>query len=202
MTRPSHEVKTITDVAKAAGVSRATVSRALNGSTAVSEDTRSHVQAVAKRLGYTINAQAQALATGRSNTIAILITEPIDELFDDPTFAVLIRGISEELCRRSFLPMILQASTPEEQRLALRHLESKAIDAVIDISPYTRSDLLRGLTKQPSPVVLCGQLERNPYEGVFSSVYSDDYEGGRIAGEAMARRGRRKVAIEIGRAHV
>jgi DNA-binding LacI/PurR family transcriptional regulator len=63
----------INDIAKAAGVSPTTVSHALNGKGRIPAETRARVQAVAKRLGYTAHAQARALATGRSFTLAIQI---------------------------------------------------------------------------------------------------------------------------------
>lgn len=186
---------TIGDVARVAGVSRATASRALNDSPAVTDDTKQRVRSAVKETGFVMNAQGRALAVGRAESIAILVTEPLDELFEDPTYASVLRGITEGLAETPTLPMLLQAWTDTEHRRALRHFERHSVDAVISISPYIGGDMLEALTTGTLPVVLCGQLEGQPYEGVFSSVYADDIRGARLAGERMMRRGRRRIAV-------
>lgn len=186
---------TIGDVARVAGVSRATASRALNDSPLVTEDTKEKVRAAVKETGFVMNAQGRALAVGRAESVAILVTEPLDELFQDPTYATILRGITEGLAETPTLPILLQASTDIEHRRALRHFERRSVDAVIDISPYVGGDMLEALKGGDLPVVLCGQLEGQPYEGVFSSVFADDVVGARLAGARMAQRGRRRVAV-------
>ena len=83
---------TLADVAKAANVSRSTASRALNNSPRISRETTARIKKIADSMGFIPNAQGRALAVGRNETIAILITEPLDELFDDPTYAMFISG--------------------------------------------------------------------------------------------------------------
>ena len=90
---------TLADVAKAANVSRSTASRALNNSPRISRETTARIKKIADSMGFIPNAQGRALAVGRNETIAILITEPLDELFDDPTYAMFISGITEKLQR-------------------------------------------------------------------------------------------------------
>lgn len=192
-TRTSHA--TIGDVARIAGVSRATASRALNDSPAVTDETKARVRAAVAETGFVMNAQGRALATGRAEAIAILVTEPLDELFADPTYASVLRGITEGLAETPNLPMLLQAWSDAEHQRALRHFERRSVDAIINISPYVGGDMLEALTSSTLPVVLCGQLEGQPYEGVFSSVYADDVKGAHMAGEHMMARGRRRVAI-------
>ena len=101
---------TLADVAKAANVSRSTASRALNNSPRISRETTARIKKIADSMGFIPNAQGRALAVGRNETIAILITEPLDELFDDPTYAMFISGITEKLSESSYLPVLLQAS--------------------------------------------------------------------------------------------
>src|SRR4249919_1587245 len=74
---------TLEEVAHLAGVSRATVSRVVNGSPRVSPEVRAHVQAAIERLGYVPNRAARSLVTRRSDSIAVVITEPTDTLFSD-----------------------------------------------------------------------------------------------------------------------
>ncbi len=189
---------TITDVARVAGVSRATASRALNDSPAVTARTKAKVAAAVVETGFVMNAQGRALAMGRAESIAVLVAEPLDELFDDPTYAVILRGISERLSSTPMLPMLLQASTEMEHERAIRHFRHRAVDAVIDITPYVGGVMLEALSTQSLPVVLCGQLNELPYEGIFSVVYSDDVKGAAVAATAMRDRGRRDVITILG----
>lgn len=73
-----------------------------------------------------------------------------------------------------------------------------AVDAVIVITPYEGGELLARLRELGLPVVLCGQLEGDPYRGVFSSVYSDDVEGAALAAQALVDAGRREVICVMG----
>jgi len=193
--RPGRPSVTIGDVARVAGVSRATASRALNDSPLVTEDTKEKVRDAVRETGFVMNAQGRALAVGRAESVAILVTEPLDELFQDPTYASILRGITEGLAETPTLPILLQASSDAEHRRALRHFERHTVDAVIDISPYVGGDMLEALKGGTLPVVLCGQLEGQPYEGIFASVFADDVRGARLAGARMAERGRRRVAV-------
>ncbi|RBP97680.1 LacI family transcriptional regulator [Bifidobacterium aemilianum] len=196
--KQQHPRVTLHDVAKAAGVSRSTASRALNGSPRISKRTTEHVRQIAQKLGFVANAQGRALAMGHSETIAILVTEPLDEFLSDPTYGTFLRGISEELSQSSYLPILMQASTQSERIRVQRHLERHIVDAVIDISPYIGTDLLDVMAKIHMPAVLCGQLGYNPYGGIFSNVYSDDVEGAALAARAMWERGRRNVLAIMG----
>ncbi|WP_199711095.1 LacI family DNA-binding transcriptional regulator [Tessaracoccus antarcticus] len=200
--RPARAAKrgsvTITDVASVAGVSRATASRALNDSPAVTAETKAKVAAAVLETGFVMNAQGRALAMGRAQSIAVLVAEPFDELFVDPTYSVLLRGISERLSSTPVLPMLLQASTKVEHERAIRHFQHRSVDAVIDITPYVGGVMLEALSKQTLPVVLCGQLPGQPYEGIFSVVFADDVEGAAMAADVMLRRGRRDVITILG----
>ncbi|MBB1484253.1 LacI family DNA-binding transcriptional regulator [Tessaracoccus sp. MC1865] len=186
---------TIGDVARVAGVSRATASRALNDSAQVTAATKERVREAVRETGFVMNKMGRALAVGRSETIAILVTEPLDEFFADPTFLTVLRGITEGLAETSTMPVLLQAWSDAEHRRALRHFERRAVDAVISISPYVGGDMLEALREGTLPVVLCGQVEGHPYLGVFASVYADDVAGAQLAGNRMMARGRRRVAV-------
>lgn len=198
MAKPKKSTVTIGDVARVAGVSRATASRALNDSPQVTAATKEKVREAMHTTGFVPNAQGRALATGRAQAIAVLVTEPLDELFLDPTFGVTLRGIHDRLSASPFLPMLLQANTDAEHARALRHFERRSVDAVISLSPYVGGDMLEVLADGGLPVVLCGQLEGQPYEGVFSSVYADDVVGASLAAGHMVSRGRRRVAAILG----
>ena len=94
-------------VAREAGVSRATVSRVVNGSPKVSPDVRRSVERAVARLGYVPNPAARRLVTRRSDSVGLVITEPPNRLFDDPFFPRLLRGISAELSSRDLQLVLL-----------------------------------------------------------------------------------------------
>lgn len=198
MTQPVRTAPTLAEVAAAAGVSRSTASRALNDSPRISEETKKRVRAAAKEVNFVPNARGRALAVGRTEIIAVLVTEPLSELFSDPTYSEFLSGITEELSESSYLPVILQASSTHERNRAREHFERRSFDAVIDVSPYKGSELLEVLRELGVPTVLCGQLEGHPYRDVFSTVYSDDEEGGRFAALAMKERGRKDIVAVLG----
>ena len=198
MTQPVRTAPTLAEVAAAAGVSRSTASRALNDSPRISEETKKRVRAAAKKVNFVPNARGRALAVGRTEIIAVLVTEPLSELFSDPTYSEFLSGITEELSESSYLPVILQASSTHERNRAREHFERRSFDAVIDVSPYKGSELLEVLRELGVPTVLCGQLEGHPYRDVFSTVYSDDEEGGRFAALAMKERGRKDIVAVLG----
>src|SRR4029078_6234905 len=85
-TRGRRNGTTLEEVAKVAGVSRATVSRVVNGSPKVSEDIRRAVEAAVTELGYVPKRPARSLVTRRSDSIGVVIAEPSGRLFTDPFF--------------------------------------------------------------------------------------------------------------------
>lgn len=198
MTTQRHTAATLADVAKAAGVSRSTASRALNDSPRISEQTKRLIREVAKSIDYVPSARGRALAMGRSETIAVLMTEPPEELFCDPTYAAFMGGIIERLEESSYLPVILQASTKSDHERVERHFARRTFDALISLSPYVGGDLLQAARESAIPTVLLGRVDPNPYADAFSCVYSDDVEGARMAARAMSERGRKRVVAVLG----
>ncbi|HSV37450.1 MAG TPA: LacI family DNA-binding transcriptional regulator, partial [Nocardioidaceae bacterium] len=85
---------TLEEVARLAGVSRATASRAINGHNRVSQKAREAVEAAVHTLGYTPNPAARSLVTRRTDSVALVVPEPDDRLFTDPFFAHTLREVS------------------------------------------------------------------------------------------------------------
>src|SRR4051794_30471084 len=88
---------TLEEVAELAGVSRATVSRVINDSPKVSPEAREAVHAAVQQLRYVPNRMARSLVTRRTDTIALVLTEPNTQVFSDPFFASIVRGVSAAL---------------------------------------------------------------------------------------------------------
>ncbi|MGO4760360.1 LacI family DNA-binding transcriptional regulator, partial [Streptomyces sp. 2MCAF27] len=98
---------TIHDVAREAGVSRGTVSRVLNGGHYVSPAAQEAVNAAIRRTGYVVNRHARSLITGRSDSVAFLLTEPQERFFEDPNFSVLLRGCTQALAAHDITLLLM-----------------------------------------------------------------------------------------------
>ncbi|GGD70789.1 LacI family DNA-binding transcriptional regulator [Microbacterium murale] len=147
---------TIRDVAVQAGVSRSTVSRVINGGHWVSPDARVAVEEAIVATGYTANHHARSLATGRAGSMAFLLTEPQQLLFDDPTFALLLRGAAEALAQRAMTLVLLVAGTPAERESVAHFISAGHVDGVLLISSHESEPLLDQLLDSGVPIVSCG----------------------------------------------
>lgn len=180
---------TIRDVARAAGVSKATVSRYLSGDYPVAPSTAERIRIAVRDLDYTASARARSLATGRSDAIAVIVSEPLDTFFADPTFSRILQGIADALSDTEIVPVLLPAATATEQSKMFRLVTSQTVDAVIHLSPWSDEGLLEQLQTQQIPVVLCGQDDRYEPGGRFALVYSDDRVGAAHAAQHLYDRG-------------
>ena len=187
---------TIRDVAREAGVSYATVSRVLNGREWVSPEAVRSVRDAITRTGYTANHHARSLATGRSGSIAFLLTEPQHLLFEDPNFSVLLRGVAQALSTRELTLILMTAATPEERTRAMEYLAGGHVDGVLLVSPHSGDPLLGQLVRAGVPIVACGRVLG--HEGAISSVAADDRAGARSAVEHLIAVGCRRIATITG----
>ena len=126
---------TLEGVALLAGVSRATVSRVVNGSPKVSPDVRRDVEAAIERLGYVPNRAARSLVTRRSGSFGLIITEPTGRLFSDPFFPRVLRGISAELTARDLQLVVLMPNSPNEVSRTGDYLSAGHVDGAVLVYP-------------------------------------------------------------------
>jgi hypothetical protein len=100
---------TLEQVAALAGVSRATVSRVVNGSPGVSPVVRSQVERAVAKLGYVPNRAARSLVTRRADSVALVVSEPHARFFSEPFFAGMVRGVSAVLSEAGVQLLLLIA---------------------------------------------------------------------------------------------
>jgi DNA-binding LacI/PurR family transcriptional regulator len=186
---------TLEQVAKVAGVSRATVSRVVNGSPRVSGDVRKSVQTAIDHLGYVPNRAARSLVTRRSDSIAVVITEPSGRLFTDPFFPRLIRGISAALSASDLQLVLLMPDSPADEPRTARYLTAGHVDGVLLGSLHGEDPLPGQLAASGVPVVLVG---RPPRDADVSYVDVDNQEGARRATGHLISQGRQRVATIAG----
>lgn len=195
----AHELHraTLVDIAKIAGVTKSTVSRALVDSPRISESRRHEIQEIARKLHYVPDSRARNLALGRSGLIAILMTESLNELFSDPTYAYFIAGITERIAQSSYLPILLEAVSKDQRNKVLNRARFH-IDGIIDISPFSDPKIISSLSTFPCPVVLLGKFSIPFKASNISMVYSDDEKGGEMIARLLKSHGRKKPIAILG----
>jgi DNA-binding LacI/PurR family transcriptional regulator len=188
---------TIEDVARVSGVSRGTVSRVLNGGHWVSPDAHAAVTAAIKKTGYRINVHARSLATSRAGSVAFLLTEPHDQLFEDPNFSVLMRFAAGALAGHDISLVLIMASTEDEQRRALDFISAGHVDGVLLVSAHVGGQkFVADIFGSGVPAIACGAPLG--FEGRMGYVAADDRGGARRMVEHLLTTGRRRIATIAG----
>jgi DNA-binding LacI/PurR family transcriptional regulator len=187
---------TLDEVARAAGVSRATASRAVNGGPKVSEGARRAVEEAVRSLGYVPNRAARALVTRRTDSVAVVVPEPDDRVFNDPFFASTLRAVTRVLGEREVQLVLLLARPGAEETRMLRYLSNRHVDGALVVSHHREDRLAELLPQIGLPCVFGGRpwtgSDRVPYVDV------DNVAGGREATEHLVRRGRRRIGTIAG----
>lgn len=189
---------TLEAVAARAGVSRATVSRVVNGGDGVREPLAERVRRAVEELGYVPNQAARSLVTRRHDAVAVVIAEPETRVFADPFFALQLRGISKELTAHdNQLVLLLTEGRADHARVA-RYLAGGHVDGALVFSLHL-DDPLPGLIHDAGvPTVFGGRPDwgADPRAADPGVVYVDcDNRGGaRAAVRHLLDLGRRRVA--------
>jgi DNA-binding LacI/PurR family transcriptional regulator len=186
---------TLDAVAQAAGVSRATVSRVVNGNPKVGAGARREVERAIARLGYIPNPAARSLVTRRSDSVGVVIPEPPGMLFGDPFFPRLLRGISTELSARNLQLVLLMPQSDEEERRLERYLTAGHVDGALLVSLHGNDELPDALASRGVPVVVGG---RPPSGDAVSYVDVDNVGGARTAVRHLLEGGHRLIATIAG----
>ena len=178
---------TIKDVARVAGVSVATVSRALNGAGNVLPDTRQRIVEVARELRYSPSGAARSLITRRTDTVGALLPDLHGEFFSE-----LIRGI-DQAARARGLHLLLSSShgDADEAAAALRAMNGR-VDGLLVMSPHADADFLAYNLPPTLPAVLLNSGVAGSGQQAFGV---DNYGGARAMTEHLASLGHRRIAF-------
>ncbi|WP_433040930.1 LacI family DNA-binding transcriptional regulator [Dactylosporangium sp. CS-033363] len=187
---------TINDVAAAAGVSRGTVSRVLNGGRDVSDTAQAAVERAMRKTGYVVNQHARSLVTQRSGSVAFILSEPQDRLFEDPNFNVLLHGCTEALARHDITLLLTLASSIEDRKRIGRYLTAGHVDGALLVSTHRGNPLIPELLDRGLPVVACGKPLG--YERRTAYVAADDRDGAHQMVDYLRSTGRRRIATITG----
>jgi DNA-binding LacI/PurR family transcriptional regulator len=181
-------------VAEAAGVSRATASRALNGGVS-SPQARRAVKQAAARLGFFPNRSARTLARQRSDAVALVIPEVPDFIFHDPYLAIATSNLSSLFLKAGLMPMMAIVDPDDPARTVERFLRIGTVDGMIVMSFHDNPDVEQLLKSSGMPAVFIG---RPPTPEAFPYVDVTNREGGYAATQHLLERGRRYVACLSG----
>ncbi len=185
---------TLEQVASIARVSRATASRVVNGDERVGQDSRAAVEAVVRELGYVPNRAARSLVTNRSDSIAVVIPEPTAQVFGDPFFPRILRGISEAIAAESMQLVLLMPQARRDEERVERYLAAGHADGVLLISLHGSDPLPESLARRGVPFAVGGR----PQGSGSAYVDVDNRTGAGVAVQHLLDGGRRKVATIAG----
>ncbi len=180
---------TIEDVARLAGVSRGTVSRVINGGHSVRPVVLGKVHAAIDALGYSVNQAARNLASGRTGSVAFVISDREESLFEDPNFGQFARVFSRELRKTGRHLLITTAQDEQEEDFLGDYLTLGHVDGALLALTHEEESLLGRLLPYRLPLVVLGKPLG--FEDAFSWVAIDDekaactavsYLAGRVGG--------------------
>lgn len=185
---------TIQDVAREASVSISTVSYALSGRRLVKKTTRDRITAIADRLGYYPSAIGTALATGKTRTIGITVTNVCSSLVGD-----VVSGIEEVAWKHKYSMILCNTyEDPDREAQAIETLMGKKVDGMILVTQSTAwKDLrvLRRVKKQRIPIVT---VNRRVDPSFGQSVIIDNFGGAHSATSHLISLGHRRIAFITG----
>ena len=175
---------TITDIAQAAGVSKTTVSRYLNGKySMMSPETRSRIEKGIRMANYHPNSIAQSLRGRRSMQIGVVVSD-----ISSPFCSIMVRGIGHTLLDAGYVPLFVDSKDePELEERLIQTLLSRKVDGlIVNTSSYVNPNLIR-VTCEGTPVVLCdryisdyhfpfvGSAHRKPITQLMAHLTEEGY---------------------------
>lgn len=178
---------TIKDIARRAGVSHSTVSRALRNSSLISSETADRIRQIALEMGYQPSAAARSLKTHQTRVLGVVVNS-----IDDPFFAEILRGI-EDVAQSSNYSLFIAASQrdPERERTIVRTMREHSVDGVIICSTSFSAGQGRALADFGVPIVVVNNQAAEDYR---YSIYHDDVDGTRQLTRHLIELGHRRIA--------
>jgi LacI family transcriptional regulator len=179
---------TIRDVALAAGVSTATVSRVLNDEDSVTPETVRKVRAEVERLGYTMNRVARSLKMRATHTVGVIAPELASDFF-----MLLAESMDLELSGAGYSLIVCSSrESPEKEGQRMRLLAERLVDGIVAIPSTGSGEAMRLAHPVGTPLVLVDRLA----EGLEADAVLVDNEGGAYAATmALAEEGRRRIGF-------
>ena len=182
-----HRSVSVKDVAERSGTSLGTVSRVLNGSASVSANARERVEKAIEELGYSPNAGARQMRSGRSGLVGILLPS-----LDLPFFGILAQALEQALFEHGYHCLICNTDENEEnERRYVATLISQKVDGIIVAWVMATKNFSR-LSDAATPIIA---VDRSPDGREEDLVSVDHRAGGRLMAEYLLRLGHTKISV-------
>lgn len=183
----------IQDLAEIAGVSTATVSRALAGTGNISAATRDRIRALAEQYDFRPSSTARNLRTGRTGTVGVIVPlgHEKSQHISDPFFMTLLGYIADRIADRGY-DLLLSKVVPHDPEWLSRQIDSGRVDGIIIIGQSNQSDVINAVARYYAPLVVWGAAQPDQS---YCSVGSDNRQGGFLATQHLLSLGCRKLAF-------
>lgn len=191
--RPAERVRRLEDLARLAGVSTATVSRALNDSDLISPETKRRVWELARRHAYPVRRPAPTTSGREAKTVALVIPAPLgrEARLSDPFYLELVGGIGDAARDRG-CDFLVSHAAPGDAAGLVSVLESNRADGVIFLGQSRLHDQFNALADRHDRFVVWGA---DLPDQRYCAVGSDNLRGGARATAHLIRLGRRRIAF-------
>ena len=186
-------VQTIDDIARLANVSKSTVSRALNDSPLIKQETKERIQAIAREHNFRINAPARNLSMRQSRTVAFVTHAYHMECFsmEDLFGLEIMGGIAHGLHTLGYDLLVVHVN-PRDTGWAHQYLDSGRVDGFILMTSNRKQSHIKTLVEMGAPFIVWG-IPVPKYN--YCSVTGDNITGGRLATEHLIHTGRQRIAF-------
>jgi len=187
---------TLKDVAEKAGVAPSTVSRVINDSSRISDQTKNKVRKIMDEIGYHPNINARNLVKQRSHNLGLLIPYSTEEAFADTFYSEILRGIGSLAHSKGFNLLLLTCSGEEEEKkTVLDAVKGKQIDGVLLLRAKKDDELIDELTKINFPFVIVGRPE---VEDKYYWVNNDNLKASERIVDYLINKGHKNIAVILG----
>ncbi|WP_395394074.1 LacI family DNA-binding transcriptional regulator [Novosphingobium sp. BL-8A] len=188
------EVRTLADIARLAGVSTGTVSRALAGKSLVNVETRERIRAIARQYGFRPNQMASRLRSRRTGVIGVVIPLGHEKRqhISDPFFLTLLGHLADELTESGYDLMLSRAIPDGTSDWLERITGSGMVDGVIVVGQSDQFDVIERVAASYRPMVVWGHSRPGQTHCV---VGTDNEAGGRIAARHLIDTGARRLVF-------
>ncbi len=195
---PPGRIRNIAELAKLAGVSAGTVSRALAGKSLVNKATRERIETLAREYGFRPNQMARRLRVQETKVIGVVVPLGHErrQHLSDPFFMAILGYLADALTESGY-DIMLSRVIPHEEDWLERIVDSGMLDGVLVIGQSNQFEALERVAQYYRPMVVWGS--HTPGQK-HCTVGVDNRKGGRLAGECLIAGGRRRLAFlgEIG----
>lgn len=192
LTRTRSRRATINDVADAAGLSRGTVSRVVNGEKYVSDEARQAVEEAIARVGYVRNSAARNLVKQESRAIALIIHEPHSLLFEDPNIGSILLGANEVLSKADYQLVSLIIDSDRDSRRVADYLRGGLVDGAVIISARASDPIAAAVADIGLPAAFVGHPDGNP-DLPYAAI--DNVQAARSITGRLLETGRQRVGM-------